>query len=115
MKKFLSTILFATVFLALSMSLVSAEKRFIVVNETGKNIRKLCLTSSSSWEENQLSDGDFLADGEYIYLELPNDDNVRYWDMKIIFTNGGSHFWTMIDLSNCRKVTIDNGLNLKTK
>lgn len=99
------------VILGLSPSVVRAESAldFTLVNDTGYVIDKVFVSPSKleKWGEDVMGPDDQVPDGKSVHIHFNREaEKVTKWDLKVVFTDNESRYWTDLDLSTISEVTI---------
>lgn len=98
-----STLLFS------AASAHAGKQDFVLVNNTGRDIREVYVSStkSNNWEENILG-RDKVANKKSVTITF--DDRkykkVKKWDLKIVDVKGRSAEWNNLDLRKTSKLTL---------
>ena len=98
--------------LAVAGTAFAGSQDFNLVNGTGKTITYIYLSPSdeNSWIfQDELGPNDVLNPGESIFLDFDPKDNVRYWDIKVVYSNGNEDVWEDLDLYRIFTITIRPG------
>ena len=105
---------FASILLV-ALTLVPAPVRadsaldFTLVNDTGYTIDKVFISPSKleEWGEDVMGPDDQVPDGKSVKIHFSRaHEKETKWDLKIIFTDNESRYWTNLDLSTISEVTI---------
>jgi len=99
------------VILSLAPSRAQAESvlDFVLVNDTGYTIDKVFISPSKleEWGEDVMGPDDQVPDGKSVKIHFSRaHEKDAKWDIKIIFTDNESRYWTDLDLSTISEVTI---------
>ena len=99
------------VILALAPSRAQAESvlDFVLVNDTGYTIDKVFISPSKleEWGQDVMGPDDQVADGKSVKIHFSRaHEKDTKWDIKIVFTDNESRYWTDLDLSSISEVTI---------
>jgi hypothetical protein len=99
------------VILGLAPSAVRAESAldFTLVNDTGYTIDKVFVSPSKQekWGEDVMGPDDQVPDGKSVHIRFSREhEKDTKWDLKIVFTDNESRYWTDLDLSAISEVTI---------
>lgn len=81
---------------------------FVLVNDTGYEIDQVYVspTKIEEWGSDILGQ-DTLADGKSAKIHFdPSSEKTTKWDIKIVFTDKESRYWTDLDLSTISEVTL---------
>jgi len=113
-KNFLfSFAVFAAVLLSFSVSPSPARADsaldFVLVNDTGYTIDKVFVSPSKTeeWGEDVMGPDDQVPDGKSVKIHFSREhEKDTKWDLKIVFTDNESRYWTNLDLSTISEVTI---------
>lgn len=93
--------------IALMSGIASADKKnFLFVNNSGRTIKSLYIYRShyySMWPADMLG-MKLLRNGESVNLSY--DDKFRYFDIKVVFSEGESKSWSDCDFSSLEKLTL---------
>ena len=118
MKKYRFAGLFVAAFiLTLAIATVAFAGRrgsqdFVLENGTGRIITEIYLspTSSNEWiYQDELGKNQVLWPGQEIFLDFDPQDNVQYWDIKVVYDNGNEEYWYGLDLFRIYHITIRPG------
>ncbi len=102
---------FLAVVAALSMALtgvaMAADQDFTLVNTTGFEIDQLFVSphSSNNWGSDVLG-RDVLPAGNQTDITFPPNTRPCAWDLKVVYSDGGSASWANINLCSISKVTL---------
>ena len=108
----LKIFLFAAIMaFAVSGTALAGSQDFTLTNGTGQVIREIYLspTRSSEWIYQDELGKNVLRPGQEIFLYFDPRDNVQYWDIKVVYENGGEDYWYGLDLYRIYNVTIRPG------
>ena len=96
---------------AVSGTALAGSQDFTLTNGTGQVIREIYLspTCSSEWIYQDELGKNVLRPGQEIFLYFDPRDNVQYWDIKVVYENGGEDYWYGLDLYRIYNVTIRPG------
>ena len=99
------------VILSLAPSRAQAESAldFVLVNDTGYTIDKVFISPSKleEWGEDVMGPDDQVPDGKSVKIHFSRaHEKDTKWDIKIVFTDNESRYWTDLDLSAISEVTI---------
>lgn len=98
---------------ALSGQVVLAGSQdFELENGTGRTIAYIYLspTHENDWiYQDELGPNDVLRPGEALFISFDPRDNVRYWDIKVVYDNGSEDYWMDLDLYRIFNITIRPG------
>ncbi len=86
----------------------AGRQDFTVYNQTGRTIYYLYCSHSGAgtWEEDILHN-DTLANGRSLTIRFNSGESARYWDLRVVFSDGSDWYWNNIDLFTVSSVTID--------
>ena len=103
-----------TLMMALAFSGIAfaGSQDFDLENGTGRTIAYIYLspTKEANWiYQDELGPNDVLRPGESIFITFDPRDNVRYWDIKVVYDNGKEDFWVGLDLYRIFNITIRPG------
>lgn len=82
---------------------------FTLVNDTGYTIDKVFVSPSKleEWGEDVMGPDDQVPDGKSVHIHFNRAaEKETKWDLKIVFTDNESRYWTNLDLSAISEVTI---------
>jgi hypothetical protein len=82
---------------------------FTLVNDTGYTIDKVFVSPSKleEWGEDVMGPDDQVPDGKSVNIHFSRaHEKDTKWDLKIVFTDNESRYWTNLDLSTISEVTI---------
>jgi hypothetical protein len=82
---------------------------FTLVNDTGYTIDKVFVSPSKleEWGEDVMGPDDQVPDGKSVKIHFSRaHEKDTKWDLKIVFTDNESRYWTNLDLSTISEVTI---------
>ena len=98
---------FAAVFVALAGVAMAADQDFTLVNRTGFVIDQLFVSphSSNNWGSDVLGQ-DVLPAGNQTDITFPNGTRPCAWDLKVVYSDGGSATWMNVNLCSISKVTL---------
>lgn len=105
---FVLTMAFASVAMAGSRG----SQNFVLENGTGRVITEIYLspTHKSTWiYQDELGKNQVLWPGQEIFLDFDPQDNVQYWDIKVVYDNGNEEYWYGLDLFRIYHITIRPG------
>lgn len=81
---------------------------FTLVNDTGYTLDKgfVSPTKADEWGEDIMGK-DQVPDGKSVKIHFTraHEEHAR-WDLKVVFTDGESRYWTDLDLSSISEITI---------
>ena len=77
-----------------------------MVNNSGKVIWRVYCSSTDSWEEDILGNST-LENGSSVKITFPPSQDARYWDLKVVFRDDSSWYWTGLDLFNISRITVE--------
>ena len=108
---FASIALALIVSLGLAPAIARAESAldFTLVNDTGYTIDKVFVSPSKmeAWGEDVMGPDDQVPDGKSVHIRFSRaHEKETKWDIKIVFTDNESRYWTDLDLSAISEVTI---------
>ena len=117
MKKFRFAGLFFAAFLltlaiaSVAMAGTRGSQNFVLENGTGRVIREIYLspTSKNTWLYQDELGKNVLNPGQEIFLDFDPQDNVQYWDIKVVYENGDEEYWFALDLFRIYHITIRPG------
>jgi hypothetical protein len=92
---------------AIQTSAFAGQQDFTFVNNSGYTIRHMYCSATNDWEEDVLGD-DVLLNGHSFKLTFPASQTARYWDIKVILSDGPEWYWTGLDLFNISTITLDS-------
>ena len=97
----------AAIFLAFTGAAVAADQDFTLVNSTGFEIDQLFVSphSSNNWGSDVLG-RDVLPTGRQTDITFPPNTRPCAWDLKVVYSDGGSASWMNINLCSISKVTL---------
>lgn len=90
----------------------AGSQDFDLENGTGRTIAYIYLspTREANWiYQDELGPNEVLRPGESIFISFDPRDNVRYWDIKVIYDNGKEDYWECLDLYRIFNITIRPG------
>ena len=108
----LKIFLFAALMIfAVSGTAMAGSQDFTLINGTGQTIREIYLspTKSSDWIYQDELGQNVLRPRQEIFLDFDPRDNVQYWDVKVVYTNGDEDYWSGLDLFRIYSLTIRPG------
>lgn len=111
-KFFKTMLLTAFMVAAMAGTALAGSQDFDLENGTGRTITYIYLSPASekNWiYQDELGPNDVLRPGESIFIYFDPRDNVRYWDIKVIYDNGGEDYWYDLDLNKIFNITIRPG------
>ena len=96
------------VFGGMSNTAEAGAQDFTFVNYSGNTITKLYCSRSDVgiWEENILH-GSKLTHGDSIKIKFNDNETGRFWDVRVVFSNGKAWEWKGVDLQEVYKMVID--------
>lgn len=106
----------ALIFFAVTSTALAASRDVKLVNETGKTIARLYLSTIAleDWQEISELAGEVLRDEESIDIYVdpasfkPNPI-VRYFDIRAEYDDGSAEIWGGLDLFNIAEVVLKRG------
>jgi hypothetical protein len=104
-----ASILLAVLALAPSTARAESALDFTLVNDTGYTIDKVFVSPSrqEKWGEDVMGPDDQVPDGKSVHIRFSREhEKDTKWDLKIVFTDNESRYWTDLDLSTISEVTI---------
>lgn len=104
--------LMALMVLTMAGTAFAGSQDFDLENGTGHTIAYICLSPSdeNAWVyQDELGPNDVLRPGESIFLTFSPRDDVRYWDIKVVYDNGKEDVWEDLDLYRIFNITIRPG------
>ena len=106
MKKSLSLSLVVALLLICSVAFAGAQD-FTLVNATGHDITHVYVSPSSAndWQEDIMG-RDILADGDSVTVEFARSEAAAHWDIKVIYADGSSQYWTGFNLKQISRITL---------
>lgn len=106
----------ALIFFAVTSTALAASRDVKLVNETGKTIARLYLSTIAleDWQEIPELAGEVLRDEESvdIYVDPANfkpNPIVRYFDIRAEYNDGSAEIWGGLDLFNIAEVVLKRG------
>jgi hypothetical protein len=90
----------------------AGSQDFDLENGTGRTIAYIYLrpTHEANWiYQAELGPNEVLRPGESIFISFDPRDNVRYWDIKVIYDNGKEDYWECLDLYRIFNITFRPG------
>lgn len=90
---------------------LAGTQDFNLVNGTGRVITHIYLSPNheADWIYQDELGQNVLHPGESIFIDFHPRDNVRYWDIKVRYDNGGEDYWYELDLYRIYTITIRPG------
>ena len=104
--------LMAFMVLTMAGTAFAGSQDFDLENGTGHTIAYIYLSPSdeNAWVyQDELGPNDVLRPGESIFLTFSPRDDVRYWDIKVVYDNGKEDVWEDLDLYRIFNITIRPG------
>ena len=111
-KLFKTMLLTALMVAALAGTALAGSQDFDLENGTGRTITYVYLSPAhaSDWiYQDELGPNKVLRPGESIFLTFSPRDNVQFWDIKVVYENGGEDYWYDLDLTRIFNITIRPG------
>lgn len=110
------TLLAALIIFAASSAALAAPADVKILNETGKNIARIYLSTIAldEWIEQPELAGEILRDGEAIDIHVdagkfrPNPI-VRYFDIRADYDDGSDEIWGGVDIFSVSEITLRRG------
>lgn len=106
----------ALIILAATSTALAFSRDVKLVNETGKTIARIYLSTIAleEWQEIPELAGEVLRDGESIDIYVdPNNFRpnpiVRYFDIRAEYDDGSAEIWDGLDLFNIAEVALKRG------
>src|ERR1700720_1646303 len=104
-----ASILLLILSLAPSPARAESALDFVLVNDTGYTIDKVFVSPSKleEWGADVMGPDDQVPDGKSVKIHFTRaHEKDTKWDLKIVFTDNESRYWTNLDLSTISEVTI---------
>ncbi|HXC55477.1 MAG TPA: hypothetical protein VNU97_09290 [Rhizomicrobium sp.] len=93
----------------LAPSVAGAEGRqnFNLENKTGYTIKEVYVspTKVNDWQEDVLGQ-DTLDDDQSVEIRFPHHAGGCYWDLKVVYDDNTSAYWTNFNLCTISEITI---------
>lgn len=97
----------ALAFGCIGIARAASDQDFTLVNSTGFEIDQLFVSPSSSnnWGNDVLG-ADVLPTGRQTDITFPAGTRPCRWDLKVVYSDGGSATWGNVNLCSISKVTL---------
>ena len=97
---------------AMAGTAFAGSQDFELENGTGRTIAYIYLSPSNenAWiYQDELGPNEVLRPGESLFITFSPRDNVRYWDIKVVYDNNKEDVWEDLDLYRIFNITIRPG------
>ena len=104
--------LMAFMVVAMAGTALAGTQDFELENGTGRTIAYIYLSPSNenAWiYQDELGPNEVLRPGESLFITFSPRDNVRYWDIKVVYDNNKEDIWEDLDLYRIFNLTIRPG------